>query len=485
MFRIYKMIWSIPLLLLGAFLTLSECDLPPHFKGFDDSLLFKINWPGKDVDIFEKAEEDGEFMSVTTHEKEKYRCLLPTLKENEQNSDEDYTGPNPIELLAPAFETSSCSSLLESYWTYELCHGRYIRQYHEERDGKKFKLQEFILGRWDKSMTAKLSAEYDKEQAEGRSLVPPLKKLDGISLPYVQLNFTDGTLCDLNGKPRRTAVLYVCFAGTKNDIFVIKETSTCEYEVIVISSELCKHPKYRPKVTGENEITCRPLDGSPKKPMSLLQMETDAFKQRHFSSFGDPKNEKMFAVYSIDEYQDKDGRMQVRVELRPVDEPELPSALEPPATTAPDVPMPVEQFLGGKECIEGGSGWWKYKFCYGKSVEQFHIEKFKDGGERRISISLGVFDIYNHLDWLKRNPHKRPKPLSSRTYVSHFYGGGDICESTGKPRETEVKLKCVEAKGSVSIYLLEPYVCQYILGIESSLVCEFIDKVDENGLVKL
>lgn len=49
----------------------------------------------------------------------------------------------------------------------------------------------------------------------------------------------------------------------------------------------------------------------------------------------------------------------------------------------------------------------------------------------------------------------------------------------------QVKLKCVEARGSVSIYLLEPYVCQYILGIESSLVCEFIDKVDENGLVKL
>jgi len=39
---------------------------------------------------------------------------------------------------------------LETFWTYELCHGRYIRQYHEERDGKKIKLQEYYLGRWDK-----------------------------------------------------------------------------------------------------------------------------------------------------------------------------------------------------------------------------------------------------------------------------------------------------------------------------------------------
>jgi hypothetical protein len=46
---------------------------------------------------------------------------------------------------------------LESYWTYELCHGRYIRQYHEEREGKKVKLQEYYLGKWNKTQFAKLS----------------------------------------------------------------------------------------------------------------------------------------------------------------------------------------------------------------------------------------------------------------------------------------------------------------------------------------
>lgn len=90
-----------------------------------------------------------------------------------------------------------------------------------------------------------LGAEYDHFKDEPKSTIPPLKKLDGIALPYVQFNFTDGTMCDINGKPRKTVVLYVCFSGTKNDIFVIKETSSCEYEAIVISAELCKHPKYR------------------------------------------------------------------------------------------------------------------------------------------------------------------------------------------------------------------------------------------------
>lgn len=46
---------------------------------------------------------------------------------------------------------------LESFWTYELCHGRYIRQYHEERDGKKVKLQEYYLGKSDKEKFEKQS----------------------------------------------------------------------------------------------------------------------------------------------------------------------------------------------------------------------------------------------------------------------------------------------------------------------------------------
>uniref|UniRef100_A0A4P6D8D0 Endoplasmic reticulum lectin 1 n=1 Tax=Rhodnius prolixus TaxID=13249 RepID=A0A4P6D8D0_RHOPR len=532
--------------LVVCFIANSCCEV--NFKGFDDSILYKINWPGKNGLDFLENVDDAESMYVVSSDKEKYQCILPQLKEKEKSNDEDYNGPNPIELLSSVFQHSSCTSLLESYWTYELCHGKYVRQYHEEREGTKVKMQEYYLGKWDKSMTAKLSAEFDKDREEGKPLNPPMKKLDGISLPYLQLNFTDGTLCDLNNKPRRTNVLYVCFAGGKNDIFLIKETSTCEYEVIVISSELCKHPKYRPQVTGENEINCIPVDDAPKKPLGMVKMEVDSFRQRHLSTFGDSKSDHMFAVYSIDEYKDKDGRMQVRVELRPLDsdevDAELPSALDvdetpvtahgsssPPAeqegssalpeseessiplssrsgghppsgdghrsgppsppsendvraASLPDVPLQVADFLLGKACLHGGQDWWKYKFCYGGTVEQYHIEKGKDGTTKKTSISLGVFDKEAHIAWIKKNPHKKPRPLGSRTFLFHYYNNGDICPETGKPRETQVKLKCIEKKGTVSMYLLEPQICQYILGIDSPLVCEFIDKVDEYGLVE-
>ena len=28
----------------------------------------------------------------------------------------------------------------------------------------------------------------------------------------------------------------------------------------------------------------------------------------------------------------------------------------------------VKEFLKGEYCLYGGSGWWKYEFCYGKKV---------------------------------------------------------------------------------------------------------------------
>jgi len=73
----------------------------------------------------------------------------------------------------------------------------------------------------------------------------PVKKIDGLNMPYLQVNMSNGTVCDLNGKPRLTKVLYVCYSHGKHDIFSLKETSICEYEVIVLSPLLCQHPKYK------------------------------------------------------------------------------------------------------------------------------------------------------------------------------------------------------------------------------------------------
>lgn len=137
--------------------------------------------------------------------------------------------------------------------------------------------------------------------------------------------------------------------------------------------------------------------------------------------------------------------------------------------------------LLGKNCLNGGTGWWKYEFCYGKSVEQYHMEK--DG--TKTSINLGYFIKSKHMEWIENNPKKRPKPLGQRTQLSHLYSDGTVCDKTGKARQTEVKLKCLENASlhTVSLYLLEPKYCEYILGVESPLICDILARADENGLI--
>lgn len=100
---------------------------------------------------------------------------------------------------------------------------------------------------------------------------------------------------------------------------------------------------------------------------------------------------------------------------------------------------------------------------------------------------LGKFDLKKHKEWLEKYPNKKPKPLEIRKHVSHFYSDGDLCDVTGKPRHVEVKLKCKksDSPSAVSIYLLEPKTCEYVLGVESPLVCDILASADEFGLMKM
>lgn len=151
-------------------------------------------------------------------------------------------------------------------------------------------------------------------------------------------------------------------------------------------------------------------------------------------------------------------------------------------SSSPEDTSIVESFLSGKTCLTGGTGWWKYEFCYGKYVKQFHIDKF--GG--KTTIMLGSYNEEKHKDFLKSHPEKRPKAKTQRKQITHLYSDGSTCDKTGRHRQVEVILKCLENSQSasqVSLYLLEPTVCNYVLGVETPLICNILDKVDEDGLV--
>jgi endoplasmic reticulum lectin 1 len=147
---------------------------------------------------------------ISSSQKEQYECLIPSLSEYKESKNEVfYTGLSPFQLLLPLFTTSAiCSYRVENYWNYQLCFGNYVRQFHEERDGKNridcqfkviqvdnfclisVKVQEYILGKWNpehntEAYQAKINQNNEKLN---------YKKIDGVNLPYFEVEMANGEI---------------------------------------------------------------------------------------------------------------------------------------------------------------------------------------------------------------------------------------------------------------------------------------------------
>lgn len=62
--------------------------------------------------------------------------------------------------------SANFSHRLDVYWSYELCHGKHLRQYHEEKDAKDTKLQQYFLGVYNKPDPAPPTQETGEEEAQ-------------------------------------------------------------------------------------------------------------------------------------------------------------------------------------------------------------------------------------------------------------------------------------------------------------------------------
>ncbi|KAF0288671.1 Endoplasmic reticulum lectin 1 [Amphibalanus amphitrite] len=421
---------------------------------------WKIVWHGSsDVDLLNAP--DMESILMLTKDNEQYNCQVESVKKPNEEEDASYDGPNPLQLMEPLFNKLACSYRLESYWTYEVCHGDYVRQYHETKEGKQTKLIEYYLGRYSKETLQTEVEEWDAAlKSDPASRRPRTLRLEEIDLPYLE-----------------TLVRYVCHAAGRHEVVSFQETSSCQYVIVVLSPLLCAHPDYRVTADVEHLIHCIALSNSPKRPRSLLELEAQSLALRHGLRPVDgapaavPAPAAAPAAAAAEDGPDPD--------TTPVD------AEPPPITTARPLAVYdeklVEDFLAGRHCLNGGTGWWRYEFCHGKRVDQYHVNR--DG--TRTVIHLGFFSRDVHREWLTHNPQKRPRPAAGRRHVSHFYSGGSMCDEISAPRSVEVKLKCKqsESPNAVSLYLLEPRPCQYILGVESPIVCRLVEQANDDGLI--
>nr|XP_053655205.1 endoplasmic reticulum lectin 1-like [Cherax quadricarinatus] len=433
-----------------------------QIKGLDDAILFLMHWPGADTSLLVSADTsllespDYEKLVMMSSNNEQYQCLVPINYGNKDESSETYTGPSAFTLLLPLFRKQLCVLRLDSYWTYELCHGLHLKQYREEREGKTARLHEYTLGMFSLESFPELMEKHDAENL--RSNIPTTK-IEGLNMPYFMVNYTSGTICDLTGRPRLSHVLFVCYEEGHHEIYSIKETYTCEYEIIVLSPYLCQHPSYRPQDLPQTSLHCVPMNDSPKRPRNLLRIEAESLKLRSDGAVlaGDTSSGsvKLEVVEGADTPSGTSTTSEPRPKLslfppQPAIDRKLvedflsgeyclhgwtsmytkyhilkmyhyesayfakrmfmvfhtkeATRASPKLSLFPPQPAIdrklVEDFLSGEYCLHGGSGWWKYEFCYGRKVEQYH----EDREGYKIIILLGAFNLEEHRKWVEKTP---------------------------------------------------------------------------------
>ena len=213
---------------------------------------------------------------VNTARKQRLRCLVPSpdaLATPEPSSENPF---HDIDDLLRVY-SGKCFFYKESWWTYEFCYGRHIVQKHLVGNGQQTspdeREEEYVLGRFDPQL--------DIQRRQNASHV----STDDAA--FTQL-YTNGTICDLTGKPRQTIVKYMCshdvvqLGGVSKDTIAvlnfIREVASCVYEIHFINTAICAHRSYQEKAQRSARIIhCSSDDGL---PFSGLEPDKDT----HFAT---------------------------------------------------------------------------------------------------------------------------------------------------------------------------------------------------------
>ncbi|KAL7556960.1 hypothetical protein ACA910_005306 [Epithemia clementina (nom. ined.)] len=178
-----------------------------------------------------------------------------------------------MEILERTLSGFCLQSSTGGWWTYEICHKKNIRQYHESVGARKNKNgavytartveTDHNLGNYQPNVFAAIVPE-----DEWKFVVNATDRKGGAKKPYFELEYIGGDVCDHSdvtdaaivaggssqkGISRASSVRYQC--GETYDISV-SEDSTCHYIVSVDLPDLCKHPLFQQPVSKKQVFKC-------------------------------------------------------------------------------------------------------------------------------------------------------------------------------------------------------------------------------------
>ncbi|KAF1631344.1 Protein OS-9, partial [Eudyptes filholi] len=121
--------------------------------------------------------------------------------------------------------------------------------------------------------------------------------------------------------------------------------------------------------------------------------------------------------------------------------------------------------MGAAPCLVKTKDWWTYEFCYGKHIQQYHVEESEVKGD---VLFLGYYQ--SAFDWDDETA-KASKQHRLKRYHSQSYVNGSRCDLTGRAREAEVRFLCEEGAGDYIARVDEPQSCSYVLTVHTTRIC--------------
>ncbi|KAF3001902.1 hypothetical protein E8E13_006215 [Curvularia kusanoi] len=226
---------------------------------------------------------------------QRYLCSIPTIQDDVPQSNstsaEEAKAEEEKELVRATDRgwellegmRGNCIYYLSGWWSYSFCYKDEVKQFHQlpPTRGVPYyppvedtSVQSYVLGRFSKEGKSKkneprktlgneqgsketLDDEGNASDEEEKALEVPRLESKGSSRYMVQ-RLTEGTVCDLTGRPRKIDVQFHCNPQSADKIAMIKETSTCSYLMVIDTPRLCHDVAFQPPQKNlAHPITCQ------------------------------------------------------------------------------------------------------------------------------------------------------------------------------------------------------------------------------------
>ncbi|KAF0515977.1 HIT-like protein [Gigaspora margarita] len=128
-------------------------------------------------------------------------------------------------------------------------------------------------------------------------------------------------------------------------------------------------------------------------------------------------------------------------------------------------------------CLIYQHGWWTYEYCHLSRLRQYHIQPGLD--ERKPLFILGEYaSRLATLPPSNKDSDDQKNSLGTdlqtgrgKKYLVQRWGGGSICDLTGKPRQVEIQFHCNLQSGDSIAVVKEMYTCHYLLIVHTPRLC--------------